>query len=150
MNTLSYKTISTSKETASHSWHVIDAENQIVGRLASRIAKLIRGKNKPDFTPHANTGDKVIVLNVDKVRFTGKKMQDKVYTRHTGYPGGQRFSSPVLLLKSKPGEVLRNAVKGMLPGNKLREPYLKNLHLYVGTTHPHMAQNPKPYDLNSK
>lgn len=150
MNTPSYKTISASKATASHNWLIIDAENQVVGRLATTIANLIRGKNKPDFTPHDNTGDKVIVINAEKIRFTGNKMNDKEYLHYTGYPGGQRSTTPAKLLVRKPTEILHNAVHGMLPGNKLKAQYLKNLFLYAGTEHPHGPQNPQPYDLKKK
>jgi large subunit ribosomal protein L13 len=144
---LSFKTISANKQTVKRDWILIDAENQVVGRLATKIAMLVRGKHKPNFTPHVNTGDKVIVINAEKIRFTGKKMSDKEYIRYTGYPGGQRFATPADLLERKPEEVLRNAVHGMLPGNKLKAQYLKNLFLYVGTEHPHAAQNPKTLEL---
>lgn len=147
MDTLSYKTISAKKETVSRDWILVDAENMVVGRLASQIANIIRGKNKPSFSPHVNCGDKVVVINAEKVRFTGKKETDKQYIRHTGYPGGQRFASPKILLATKPEEVLLNAVKGMLPGNKLRKEFLKNLFIYAGSDHPHTAQNPKPVKL---
>jgi large subunit ribosomal protein L13 len=148
VDTLSYKTVSANSQTVSRDWHIIDAENQIVGRLATTIANLVRGKNKASFTPHANTGDKVIVINAEKVRFTGKKMDDKVYLHYTGYPGGQRSTTPAKLMVKKPTEVLKLAVYGMLPSNKLRKEFLKNLFLYEGTEHPHEAQNPKPYTLN--
>lgn len=147
MDTLSYKTISANKQTVVQNWHIIDAENQIVGRLATTLANLIRGKHKASFTPHVNTGDKVIVINADKIRFTGKKMSDKIYLHYTGYPGGQRAATPERILAKKPTEVLRKAVEGMLPGNKLDKEFMKNLFLYVGTEHPHAAQNPKPYEL---
>lgn len=147
MDTLSYKTISANSKTVVRNWHIIDAENMIVGRLATTVANLIRGKHKASFTPHANTGDKVIVINADKVRFTGKKMEDKIYLHFTGYPGGQRAATPAQILAKKPEEVLRNAVHGMLPGNKLRKEFLKNLFIYAGNEHPHAAQNPKPFEL---
>jgi large subunit ribosomal protein L13 len=147
VDTLSYKTVSANKQTVVHNWHLIDAEDLIVGRLASKIAMLIRGKHKATFTPHVNCGDKVIVINAEKVRFTGKKMTDKQYIHYTGYPGGQRFASPAILLSYKPDEVIRKAVHGMLPGNKLRKEYLKNLHIYAGAEHPHTAQNPKKLEL---
>jgi large subunit ribosomal protein L13 len=150
VDTLSYKTVSANNQTVVRNWHIIDAENQIVGRLATTIANLIRGKHKASFTPHVNTGDKVIVINADKVRFTGKKMEDKVYLHYTGYPGGQRATTPAKLMAKKPEEVLRTAVHGMLPGNKLKKEFLKNLFLYAGTEHPHGAQNPKPYELKSE
>jgi large subunit ribosomal protein L13 len=147
VDTLSYKTISANAKTVTRSWYVIDAENMVVGRLASRIAMLIRGKHKATFTPHVDCGDKVIVINADKVRFTGKKMTDKEYVHYTGYPGGQRFATPEELLSRKPEEVLRKAVYGMVPGNKLRKPIMKNLFLYAGSEHPHQAQNPKKVEL---
>lgn len=147
MNTLSFKTVSANAATVVKNWHVIDAENMVVGRLASRIAMIVRGKHKASFTPHVDCGDKVIVLNADKVRFTGKKMTEKQYIHYTGYPSGQRFVTPQLLLRRKPEEVLRKAVYGMLPGNKLRKQLMKNLFLYAGTEHPHQAQNPKKLEL---
>ena len=143
MNTLSYKTVSANAQTVTREWYLIDAEDLIVGRVATRIAMLIRGKHKPTFTPHVDCGDKVIVINAEKIRFTGKKMQDKQYIHYTGYPGGQRFATPAQLLTRKPEEVLRKAVYGMVPGNKLRKPVMKNLHIYAGPEHPHVAQNPK-------
>lgn len=150
MDTLSYKTVSANKQTVDHKWFIIDAENQVVGRLASEIAMIIRGKTKASFTPHVNCGDKVVVINAEKVRFTGKKMQDKEYIHYTGYPGGQRFTTPAKLMDKKPGQVLLNAVTGMLPGNKLKKVYLKNLFIYAGTEHPHAAQNPTKKQINSK
>lgn len=108
---------------------------------------LVRGKHKASFTPHVNTGDKVIVINAEKVRFTGKKMDNKEYVRYTGYPGGQRFATPADLMNRKPEEVLRMAVHGMLPGNKLKAQFMKNLFIYAGTEHPHAAQNPKTLEL---
>ena len=150
MDTLSYKTVSSNKQTVEHKWFIIDAENQIVGRLATEIAMIIRGKNKASFSPHVNCGDKVVVINAEKVRFTGKKMEDKEYIHYTGYPGGQRFTTPAKLMDKKPGQVLLNAVTGMLPGNKLKKVYLKNLHIYAGTEHPHAAQNPTIKQINSK
>lgn len=147
MDTLSFKTVAAKPSGPSAEWHVIDAENMVVGRLAAQLAKIIRGKNKPSFSPHVNCGDKVIVLNADKVRFTGKKMTDKVYLHYTGYPGGQREITPAKLMTKRPEDVLKMAVRGMLPANKLRKEYLKNLFLYVGTEHPHQAQNPKPLNI---
>jgi large subunit ribosomal protein L13 len=150
VDTLSYKTISANRNTVVKDWYIIDAEDQIVGRLASRIANVIRGKHKASFTPHVNCGDKVIVINADKIRFTGKKMSDKEYIHYTGYPGGQRFITPEKLLEKKPADVLTMAVRGMLPGNKLRKQFLGNLHVYAGAVHPHQAQNPKTLNLSSK
>ena len=150
MNTLSYKTLSVNKETAKKEWVVIDATDQVVGRLASKVAKLIRGKYKPTFTPHVDCGDNVILINADKVVFTGKKETDKVYTRYTGYPGGQRFQTPAELRKRNGGveKMLRHAVKGMLPKGPLGRSLLNNLYIYEGTEHPHEAQKPKAIDIN--
>ncbi len=143
MDTLSYKTISANKATVEKAWVVVDAENQILGRLCSEIAKIIRGKHKPSFTPHVDCGDQVIVINADKVRLTGKKMTDKVYIRHTGYPGGQRFSTPREVLVKNPRGVVEAAVKGMLPKNRLGRELFHNLFVYAGPVHPHAAQQPK-------
>ena len=143
MDTLSYKTISANKATVEKAWVVVDAENQILGRLCSEIAKIIRGKHKPSFTPHVDCGDQVIVINADKVRLTGKKMTDKVYIRHTGYPGGQRFSTPREVLVKNPRGVVEAAVKGMLPKNRLGRELFNNLFVYAGSEHPHAAQQPK-------
>ena len=148
MDSLSYKTISATAEGVTKEWYVIDATNEVLGRLASQIAKIIRGKNKPCFTPHADCGDYVIVINAEKVKLTGKKMTDKVYVRHTGYPGGQLFATPADYLKKKPTFVIEKAVKGMLPKTRLGEHMLKNLKVYAGEEHPHAAQNPKAIKLN--
>jgi large subunit ribosomal protein L13 len=148
VNTLSYKTVSANISTVKKGWYVIDATDVVLGRLASRVALILRGKNKPDFTPHVNCGDNVIILNAEKVRLTGKKRTDKVYVRHTGYPGGQRFATPKQLLASKPHAVIEVAVKGMLPKNKLGSKLFKNLHVYAGNEHPHEAQQPKQVTLN--
>ncbi len=142
MNTLSYKTISANKETAQKEWVVVDAQGEVLGRLASQIASLIRGKHKTNFTPHVDCGDNVIVINADKVRLTGAKMTDKVYTRHTGYPGGQRFTSPRLLMEKHPERIIEHAVKGMLPKNRLGRRLYTNLYVYAGGQHPHEAQQP--------
>lgn len=149
MNTLSYKTVSANKQTVQKEWIVIDAENQILGRLATRVANVLRGKHKPSFTPHVDCGDNVIVINADKVRLTGKKLTEKVYVRHTGYPGGQRFSTPKEVLATFPERVVEHAVKGMLPKNKLGNAIFKNLYVYAGSEHPHEAQQPKLVNLNS-
>ncbi|MBE6207575.1 MAG: 50S ribosomal protein L13 [Rikenellaceae bacterium] len=148
MDSLSYKTISATAEGVTKEWYVIDATNEVLGRLASQIAKILRGKNKPCFTPHADCGDYVIVINADKVKLTGKKMTDKVYVRHTGYPGGQRFATPADYLAKKPTFVIEKAVKGMLPKTRLGEHIIKNLKVYAGEEHPHAAQNPKAIKLN--
>lgn len=146
---LTYKTISANKETVHKEWILIDAENEVLGRLCSEVAKMLRGKNKPDFTPHADCGDYVIIVNADKVVLTGNKMTDKQYVRHSGYPGGQRTSTPQELLKKKPIAVVENAVRGMLPKNRLGRKIFKNLHVYAGKEHPHEAQKPKEIKLNS-
>ncbi len=143
MDTLSYKTISANKATVEKAWIVVDAENQILGRFCSEIAKIIRGKHKPSFTPHVDCGDQVIVINAEKIRLTGKKMTDKVYIRHTGYPGGQRFATPREVLTKNPRGVVEAAVKGMLPKNRLGRELFHNLFVYAGPEHPHAAQQPK-------
>jgi len=142
VNTLSYKTISANKETVQKEWVVVDAQGEVLGRLASQIAALIRGKHKTNFTPHVDCGDNVIVINAEKIRFTGKKMTDKIYVRHTGYPGGQRFTTPRLLLDKYPERIIEHAVKGMLPKNRLGRRLFTNLHVYTGDNHPHAAQQP--------
>ena len=148
MDSLSYKTISANAATVNKQWYVIDAEGQVLGRLASQVAKILRGKNKPDFTPHVDCGDYVIVINADKVRLTGKKMTDKVFVHHTVYPGGQRFANPAERLQNKPEFLVMNAVKGMLPKTRLGVAILKNLKVYAGAEHNHAAQCPKEIKLN--
>ena len=147
MDSQSYKTISANAKTVNKEWLVIDAEGEVLGRLASQVAKILRGKHKPSFTPHVDCGDYVIVVNADKVRLTGKKMTDKVYTRHTGFPGGQRFATPADYLAKKPTFLIEKAVKGMLPKTRLGEAIMKNLKVYAGAEHPHAAQNPKAIKL---
>ncbi len=147
MDTLSYKTISANKNTVNKEWIVIDAQDAILGRLASEVAKMIRGKHKTNYTPHVDCGDNVIVINADKVKLTGKKMTDKVYVRHTGYPGGQRFQTPRELLEKHPERVIEKAVKGMLPKNRLGRRLFTNLFVYAATEHPHSAQQPKEIQL---
>jgi large subunit ribosomal protein L13 len=150
MDTLSYKTISANKETAKKEWVVVDANEQIVGRLCSKVAKLIRGKYKPNFTPHVDCGDNVIIINAAKVVFSGKKETDKIYTRYTGYPGGQRFTNPADLRKKKGGidKMLRHAVKGMLPKGPLGRSLLNNLYIFEGAEHDKQPQTPKTIDIN--
>ena len=150
MDTLSYKTISVNKETAKKEWVVIDASDQIVGRLCSKVAKFLRGKYKPNFTPHVDCGDNVIIINAEKVVFSGKKETDKLYIHYTGYPGGQRFNTPESLRKKKDGadRIIRHAVKGMLPKGRLGRSLLKNLYVYEGAAHVHEAQKPKAIDIN--
>ena len=137
----------TKKDQISTSWYEIDANNAIVGRLATIISKILRGKNKPTFTPHMDDGDFVIVKNIEKIKFTGKKFQNKKYFRHTGYPGGIKETTPEKLYEKKPGEVLKLAVKRMLPGGVLGKKQLTKLKIYSGNAHPHMTQNPKIIDL---
>ena len=149
MNTLSYKTISANKETVQKEWFVVDAQDEILGRLASKVAIVLRGKHKPSFTPHVDCGDNVIVINAEKVKLTGNKMTEKQYVRHTGYPGGQRTQTPEDLLAKKPEAVVEKAVKGMLPKNRLGSEIFRNLYVYVGENHPHEAQQPKKLDLNT-
>ena len=151
MDTLSYKTISVNKETAKKEWVVVDATDQIVGRLCSKVAKLLRGKYKPTYTPHVDCGDNVIIINADKVRFTGKKETDKVYTHYTGYPGGQRFNTPAQLRTKKNGveKMVRHAVKGMLPKGILGRHILNNLYVFEGSELNGLeAQKPKSIDIN--
>jgi len=147
VDTLSYKTVSANAATVTKGWVVIDATDQVLGRLASRIALILRGKNKANYTPHVDCGDNVIVINATKVRFTGKKLTDKVYVRYTGYPGGQRFETPKNLLSRKPLAVVEHAIKGMLPKNKLGAELFRNLFVYEGSEHPHQAQQPKQINL---
>lgn len=149
MDTLSYKTISANKATASKEWVVVDADGQVLGRLASKVAKILRGKNKPLFTPHADCGDNVIVINAEKVVLTGKKMSDKVYIRHTGYPGGQRQQTADEVLTKFPERLVEKAVKGMLPKNSLGRKLYTNLHVVIGAEHKYEAQKPKVVDLNT-
>ena len=149
MDQVSYKTTYVNKVTAQKEWVIVDAENQVLGRLASKVAKLLRGKYKPSFTPFEDCGDNVIIINAEKVVLTGNKLTDKLYTRHTGYPGGQRHTSPAAVLKVHPERVIEHAVRGMLPKNRLGRAVLKNLHLYAGTEHKHEAHPPKVIDLNS-
>ena len=148
MDSRSYKTISLNAATVQKEWVVIDATNEVLGRLASQVAKILRGKNKPGYTPHVDCGDYVIVINAEKVKLTGAKMTDKVYVRHTGYPGGQGFATPADYLAKKPEFVIEHAVKGMLPKTRLGEAIIKNLKVYAGAEHPHAAQNPKTIKLN--
>lgn len=148
MESLSYKTISANVATVQKEWVLIDATNVPVGRLASQVAKILRGKNKANYTPHVDCGDNVIIVNCEKVRFTGNKWTDKEYVRHTGYPGGQRHTTPAEYLAKQPDFIITKAVKGMLPKNRLGAALLKNLRVYAGTEHPHTAQNPKVLNFN--
>lgn len=147
MDTLSYKTVSVNKEKADKKWLVVDVEGLILGRAASEVAKLLRGKHKATFTPHADTGDYVIVLNADKIRLSGTKATTKTYIRHTGFPGGQRTLTADEVMDKKPTKVFESAVKGMLPKNKLGRSIYKNMHVYAGTEHAHEAQKPTKFEL---
>ena len=147
MDTLSYKTVSAKPSTINKEWILIDAEGEIVGRLASVAAQFLRGKYKTNYTPHMDCGDNVVIINAEKIRFTGKKMSDKRYVRHTGYPGGQRFTSPKELLNRKPIAILEHAIRGMLPKNKLGDKLYRNLYVYAGSEHKQQAQQPKLINL---
>ncbi len=156
MDTLSYKTISANKATVTKEWVVVDATDQVLGRLGSKVAKLLRGKYKPNFTPHVDCGDNVIIINAEKVKLTGNKWTDRTYLSYTGYPGGQRGTNPLTLLKKsekdrKNGKnrLYIKVVKGMLPKNILGRHLLNNLYVYSGSEHPHQAQQPKVIDLNT-
>ena len=149
MNTLSYKTVSANKATVTKEWVVVDATDQVLGRLASKVAKILRGKYKPNYTPHVDCGDNVIIINADKIVLTGKKMTDKEYIDYTGYPGGQRFKTPADLMEKGADRLVLRVVKGMLPKNKLARQIIGNLYIYEGAEHKHAAQNPKTIDINS-
>ena len=148
MDTISYKTISANKATVNKEWVLVDAEGQALGRLASKVAKLIRGKHKPNFTPHVDCGDNVIVINAEKITLSGNKWTDKSYIRHTGYPGGQKSLTATELFGKDPARVVEKSVKGMLPKNKLGAALFRNLTVVVGTEHAHAAQKPKAINLN--
>ena len=143
MDTLSYRTVSANPSTIKKEWVLIDAEGEVVGRLASIAAQILRGKYKTNYTPHMDCGDNVVIINAEKIRFTGKKMTDKQYVRHTGYPGGQRFSTPKEVLQRKPIFVLEHAIRGMLPKTKLGDKLYRNLYVYAGLDHKQQAQQPK-------
>jgi large subunit ribosomal protein L13 len=143
VDTLSYKTKSANAASVEKNWVVVDAQSAILGRFASEVAKILRGKHKPSFTPHVDCGDNVIVINAEKVRLTGKKWTEKVYVRHTGYPGGQRISTPRMLKEKSANILVEKAVRGMLPKNRLGRQMYRNLFVYEGAEHPHSAQQPK-------
>lgn len=148
MNTLSYKTVSANKATVNKEWVLVDADGQSLGRLASKVAKLIRGKHKPNFTPHVDCGDNVIIINAEKVNLTGTKWNNKTYIRHTGYPGGQRSLTAQEMFEKDPTRLIEKAVKGMLPKNKLGSALFRNLYVYVGSEHNQDAQKPTTINLN--
>jgi large subunit ribosomal protein L13 len=142
------KTYSAKPKEIEQRWYVVDAEGQTLGRLATRIADTLRGKRKPQFTPHVDTGDFVVVVNAEKIAVTGKKLEQKLYYRHSGYPGGLRSRTLAEQLERRPTEVIRKAVKGMLPRNRLARRQITKLKVYSGPTHPHEAQNPQPLPLD--
>ncbi|WP_136467509.1 50S ribosomal protein L13 [Flagellimonas onchidii] len=148
MDTLSYKTVSANKSTVDKQWLLVDAEGQTLGRLASKVAKLLRGKHKPNFTPHVDCGDNVIVINAEKINLSGNKWEDKEYQRYTGYPGGQRSTSAKELLSKHPERIIEKSVKGMLPKNRLGADLFRNLKVYAGSEHGQEAQKPKAINLN--
>lgn len=149
VNTLSYRTISANSETADKQWVLVDAEGQTLGRLASKVAKMIRGKHKANFTPHVDCGDNVIVINAEKVMLSGTKMETKEYIRYTGYPGGQRSLTAKEIMEKHPERLVEKAVKGMLPKNRLGRTLYTNLKVYVGSEHKHEAQKPQVINLDS-
>ena len=148
MDTLSYKTKSANSATVNKEWVIVDAEDAVLGRLCSEVARLLRGKHKPNFTPHVDCGDNVIVINAEKVRLTGNKWEAREHFSYTGYPGGQRRTTPLEILNKKPIALVEQSVKGMLPKNKLGRAIYKNLHVYVGPDHSHEAQQPTLLKLN--
>ena len=148
MDTLSYKTLSANKETADKKWWLVDAEGQTLGRMASKVAKILRGKYKTNFTPHADCGDYVVILNAEKIVMSGNKMTDREVFSHTGYPGGQKRITPTEMLAKDETSVVKHAIKGMLPKNKLGAAILKNCYIYSGTEHNQEAQKPKALNLN--
>jgi large subunit ribosomal protein L13 len=147
VDVLSYKTISANKSTVQKEWHIVDAENKVLGRVCSEVAKILRGKHKPSYTPHVDCGDHVIVINAEKVQLTGRKWDQKQYVRYTGYPGGQRFATAKDLRNRFPERLVENAIRGMLPKNRIGSQLFHNLHVYVGAEHPHAAQQPKEIKL---
>ena len=147
MDTLSYKTVSANKNTVNKEWLLVDADGQTLGRLASEVAKLLRGKHKPSFTPHVDCGDNVVITNAAKINLTGKKWEAKEYIRHTGYPGGQRYETPNSVKAKSSTILVERAVRGMLPKNRLGRDLFRNLYVYEGAEHPHEAQKPKEVKL---
>lgn len=147
MNTTSYKTVSANKATVDKKWVIVDAGDQMLGRLASQVAFIIRGKHKPNFTPHVDCGDNVIVLNADKVKLSGRKWNEKRYIWHTTYPGGQRSLSALEMHARNPKSLIEEAVRGMLPKNRLGSELFRNLYVYAGNEHPHEGQTPQPISL---
>ena len=150
MSITSFKTPHVSHKETEKEWVIVDAESLVLGRLASQVAMIIRGKHKPTYSPHVDGGDNVIIINAEKVRLTGKKMTDRVYISHTGYPGGQRFKTPAELMLKNPAKILEMAVKGMLPKNRLGRRLFTHLYVYAGSEHPHAAQSPKTIEIKTK
>jgi len=148
VESLSYKTVSTNKATAQKEWVIVDAEGHNLGRLATKVAMLLRGKYKPSYSPHVDCGDNVIIINAEKINLTGNKLEDKTYVRHTGYPGGQRVLTAKVMQQKNPALLVEKAVKGMLPKNKLGAQLFRNLNVNVGSEHKHAAQQPKAVNLN--
>jgi len=148
VDTLSYKTISANKSTVDKKWLLVDAEGQTLGRLASKVAKLLRGKHKPNYTPHVDCGDNIVIINAEKITLSGNKWDEKLYSRYTGYPGGQKHTSAKELLEKNPGRIVEKAVKGMLPKNRLGAELFRNLKVYVGTEHGQEAQKPTVININ--
>jgi large subunit ribosomal protein L13 len=144
VDAISYKTKSITKATAKKEWYIVDAEGQTLGRFSSKVANILRGKHKTNFTPHVDCGDNVIIINADKIRFTGNKLNDKDYVFYSGFPGGQRFESAKDMMVKKPTYAVEHAIEGMLPNNKLGSEIFRNLYVYAGSEHPHVAQQPKP------
>lgn len=149
VDTISFKTYTAKPSDIDKKWVLVDAEDQPLGRLSSKVATILRGKNKPQFTPHIDTGDNVVVINAEKVKLTGNKLQNKTYFRHTGYPGGEKFTTAEEYLEKDPTFLIKNAVKGMLPKNKLANKLITNLKVYGGPVHPHTAQKPEKIELDS-
>jgi large subunit ribosomal protein L13 len=149
VKTLKYRTLSANKETVNKQWFVVDADGEILGRLASKVAFVLRGKHKTDFTPHVDCGDNVIVINAEKIAVTGNKLVDKTYIRHSGYPGGQKQTTLEEMMEKQPGRAVEKAIKGMLPKNALGRQLFRNLYVYVGPEHKHEAQKPTKLDLNT-
>lgn len=147
--TFPMKTFVATPENRQRDWHVVDAEGKTLGRLATQIASILRGKNKPEYTPHCDTGDFVVVINAEKVAVTGNKLEQKRYWRYSGYPGGMRSRTLAEMLERRPEEVLRKAVRGMLPRNRLARQQLRKLKIYAGPEHPHLAQQPKPIEIET-
>jgi len=148
MRNLSYKTRTVAPQDVKRTWYLVDAENKTLGRLSSEIAKILQGKNKPSYTPNIDNGDNVVIINAEKIVLTGNKLNAKVYIRHTGYPGGQRFMTPKEALVKKPEFILENAIKHMLPRTRMGRAMYKKLYVYAGTEHPHAAQNPQNLIIN--